>query len=311
MNLGLQDRLRWEHTYQGLLEQFYALTGDAGPAALAASGPLSTPEQRKREELQVLETKLAAMEHKQGVGVRWNQSDAAYLTAAGQRKRFMIQKLHAIIAARFLDHHALQQRFEQAAYRERQSLQRLTDKMASIKSKVADDLCQLQRWHAAPGDYHGPAYNLQGISAAGVLAANTLPWQRQSAAAGLLSRKLAALAELEDRLARCLEEVSIVRREAQDMQTFYQHYAQQVEDVMAAMGEEGSDVRDIPGAAVLGVSSLRAVQEAFQQGRLEILQCKLTEYRRLGAAAAEILDKLQFDQAAAFSVDSSSCSEYE
>lgn len=284
----VQDRLAWRHTYQWLLEEYYAL----GAHPVLNGGPLSLSEQRKREDLCTLETKLTALERKHAIGLRWTVDDPAYLDAASERKQFTIRKLHASIAARFLDHYALRRQMETAAHRERQSLHRVRRQMDAVVSRVDEELSQLRRWHAAPGEYHGPMYNCQEIRAHGLLAADMLPWQRQSAAAGLLARRRAALVEQQERLQRCSEEMAIVKREATDMRIFYQHYSDQVQQAMAAMEHDNVELSGIPGAAALGTMGLSAASEAFKRGRLQILHCKLVQYQRFGAAATAVMDKL-------------------
>lgn len=291
----MQAKLKWRHHYQGLLEEYYAL---GAPPATANGEPLSLSDQARQEQGRSLESKLAAYERKYSIEPRWLQGSRKYEAAAGQRKRFMIQKLQANIAARFLDHYGLQRQLDTAAYRERTSLlSSLRRRMDAIAAKVGEELIQLQRWHAAPGQYGGPAYNLQQLTAADLLAADVLPWQRRSAAAGLLERKLAALSELQERLRRCNEETDIVRREAQDMHVFYQYYTEQVELAMATVEHISISGSEVPGAAVLGHAGVSAVANAYKAGRVQLLRTKLVAYQRQRDAAADLLTYLCREQA--------------
>ena len=223
--------------------------------------------------------------------LRWVQADRLYQEIASQRKRFMIQQLHANIAAKFLDHYALQRQLDTAAYRERTSLRRLRREMDAIVCKVSEDLAQLQRWHAAPGEYQGPAYDHQHLTANGLLFGNTLPWQRQTAQAGLLIRKQAALAEQQERLTRASEELGIVRREARDMQVFYRYYAQEVRRAIGR-AQQAPSARRVPDAAQLGVAGVSAALDAFHRGQRQVLQDKLAEYQRLGSLAGDAVEAL-------------------
>ncbi|EIE19524.1 hypothetical protein COCSUDRAFT_54531 [Coccomyxa subellipsoidea C-169] len=285
-------RLTWEHHYQGCLEELYAL---GGSVTLAAEGQQSVSEQMRHEHRRVLEGKLAAWERRHRVQLRWVEADRLYQEIGGQRKRFMIQQLHASIAARFVDYYALQRQLETAAYRERTSLKRLRRQMEAIVSKVSDDILQLRRWHAAPGDYQGAQYDCQRLTAPGLLAADTLPWQRQSAQAGLLARKLAALAEQQERLKRCSEEMTIVRREARDMVVFYEHYAQQVQQAAGRGERRLPSARQVPHAAELGEAGVHAALEAFQLGQQVVLLSKLEQYQHLGGMAGNAVEALHAD----------------
>ena len=288
--IATQARLSWEHHYQGSLEDFYAL----GNPPLAGDGHLSLAEQNRQEQRRNLEGKLTALERKHRVQLRWVEADRLYQEMAGQRKRYMIQQLHAALAGKFLDYYALQRQLETAAYRERTSLRRPRRQMDAIMSKVGEDIAELQRWHAAPGEYRGPLYDLNHLTAAGLLAANTLPWQRQTAQAGLLVRKQAALAEQLERQARCREEMAIVRREAEDMQVFYQHYAQ-AQRAIGRLEHGVLSARQVPEAAQLGEAGVHAALQAFRIGQQQVLQSKLVEYQRLGCLASSAVEALHAD----------------
>lgn len=281
-----QDRLSWQHQYQGCLEELYAL-GDT-PVGAGADAQQSFSEQARQEQQRALEVKLAKLERKHAVPLRWIENDRQYQDAAGERKRYMIRQLHSAIAARFLDHYALRRQFDTAAYRERSSLKGLRRQMGAIVSKIGDDIVQLQRWHAAPGEYHGPSYDPQQLDAAGLIASDTLPWQRQTAQVSLLARKVAALEEQEERSKRCSEELQIIRREARDMHLFYRYYMEQVRQAIARLEETavaggGMSARQVPGAAELGPAGVAAALEAFRAGQIQVLRAELLEYRRLGA----------------------------
>lgn len=248
--------------------------------------------QVKQDQRRALEMKLAVMERKHRVPLRWIETDTQYQAAAGQRKRFMIRRLHAAIASRFLDHFAAQRQLDTAAYRERTSLKRLRRQMEGIVSRVGDDILQLQRWHAAPGDYYGPVYPHHQLTAAGLLASDTLPWQRQTAAEGLLVRKVAALAEQRERRTRCMEEMAIIRREARDMEVFYRYYTQQVERALAQVEDGVVNTREVPGAAQIGSAGVTAMRNAFRAGQVQVLQAKLLEYRHLANLAYNAVEEL-------------------
>lgn len=260
-------------------------------------------EQARRDQLSALEPKLHTVERKHGIGVRWRHDSADFIEAGGQRKRYMINKLHAALETRFVDHYSLQRQINTASFRERHGMIKLRRRADAVARKVEEDLKELQGWHAAPGEYVGPAYDHGQLSAVGLLAANVLPWQQRTRVEGLLSRKQEAVAEQRERRQRCIEEQGIVEREAADMCKFYQHYCSQA--TSSIQDEEQAQViaGDVPG----GVGS--AVHDTYKSGRVYVLRSKLQEYESMHQAALQLVAKLQ-TTALADDSDGSSSSEF-
>lgn len=300
LSIDEQDKLGWSHKYHMLLEQYYALGGDT---AVGSAGPQTLSEQARRDQLSALEPKLRTAERKHAISVRWGQDSAEFIEAGGERKRYMIKKLHADLETRFVDHYSLQRQMDAVSFREWHGLMKLRRKADAIARKVEEDLKELQGWHAAPGEYQGPSCDHEQLSAHGLLAANVLPWQQRSRVAGLLNRKQEAVAEQREHRKRCIEEQRIVEREAADMCSFYQHYCSQALSAIETEEQAQVSAENIPGG------SRSAVPDTYKAGRVYVLKSKLQEYQGMHQAALQLVADLHIG-ASAYDSDGGSSSHF-
>ena len=159
--------------------------------------------------------------------------------------------------------------------------------MGALQTKAKQVIQDLQAWSAAPGP-NQLGYDPASLEATSLLAADVLPWQRQSLSASLLTVKRAELKELAERRLRCSEEYKILKREAADMVLFYEHYGSQVDSQISDLQSADKHISSLPGEWHADTAVA-----AYRSGATAILLRKLKHLRAMREAASVLLVRLE------------------
>ena len=238
----LQDKLGWQHTYQECLEKLDVLKATAGneqapTTADHASQAQSLASQRLAKELSDLETLAQQLESKHKLEERWTADSFDYQSKALQRKCYNVHRLQRKIetdvdwlrwVALAVSHNPCQRRGTST---------QLKKKTQDARARLPQSVQELQDWHAVHGDIGDLGYDVMSIKAEDMQQPSwKAPWSTVGTPQTAQQLEVAQLLQLQE---RCAEELQILKREAQDMVSFY---SKQQTDLLSAIevGRQGS-----------------------------------------------------------------------
>ena len=288
--LPLQERLTWVHAYQEQLEKLHALEAlrccEHSDAEIL-SRPQGLSALRYSKELSDAESAASAIEHKHAVAERWTVDSAHYHRTSVERKCYHVHRLqHKIVTdVDWLRWSTLA--ISRNPRQHRGTSTQMKKKARDARDRLHQTVQQLQEWHAVPGDIGQVGYDVASLSPDDMQQPDwKAPWNASGDFVSAQSQQVHHLQQLRQ---RCVEELQILGREADDMVEFY---TKQQADLQAALqarcaGNAHAAVTHCPAhiIPVLSAASKAILEQQFNSGQQFILAGKLLRCQQLLARA--------------------------